>query len=512
MSTPKINLDTLPDSLCGFKIKSLLGSGNYSSVYLGQGDVAIKKSDLSKEFEDIVPELDILSRVNHPNVVLANKIDFDAETACLVMPAGYINLKNYIDKSMHLLTNNMKEDIILSIMGGLNYLHQNFILHLDLHAENIVLYKEGDGFVPKIIDFGLARNFNETITKLHFNLSLSPPEVILNKMEGKNVEVGPEFDNWYLANVIYYIYYGFYPFYNQKLSSLDMLLVIKNLFGLTPEQQERVNKKINANNDYLLDWAESYKIPKLDQFNLFIADPIIRADLTLFLPNENTDYIKYPDFKINIQLINRENVLEWLYMVTKHLSFPEKVFYEAVELLERIAEFTEISSANLNFWALVCLDLASLFMYTQIKLKDYMDLLNDGTTKEDFKIAEREIIKKLKGGYFKPTLDMLYPEFTKLDVLDSYFNQKIPSIILSELESQYSQNISNDDFRLELSERPSSSMSGSSDDFRLELSDKTSSGYSSLSESESSNTQKKINDLWLRLSGSPSSSLSSDYF
>jgi len=48
--------------------------------------------------------------------------------------------------------------LIKGICQGLHYLHQKNIAHLDLKPENILL---GYDMVPKIIDFGLSRHFDE---------------------------------------------------------------------------------------------------------------------------------------------------------------------------------------------------------------------------------------------------------------------------------------------------------------------------------------------------------------
>jgi serine/threonine protein kinase len=49
-------------------------------------------------------------------------------------------------------------NIIIGICEGLQYLHENYIVHLDLKPANILL---DNNMVPKITDFGLSRCFNE---------------------------------------------------------------------------------------------------------------------------------------------------------------------------------------------------------------------------------------------------------------------------------------------------------------------------------------------------------------
>jgi serine/threonine protein kinase len=53
---------------------------------------------------------------------------------------------------------NKRFKIIKGICEGLQYLHENNIVHLDLKPPNILL---NDNMVPKISDFGLSRCFEE---------------------------------------------------------------------------------------------------------------------------------------------------------------------------------------------------------------------------------------------------------------------------------------------------------------------------------------------------------------
>jgi serine/threonine protein kinase len=52
--------------------------------------------------------------------------------------------------------------IIKGICVGLQYLHENNIIHMDLKPANILL---DDNMSPKISDFGLSRCFDENQSK-----------------------------------------------------------------------------------------------------------------------------------------------------------------------------------------------------------------------------------------------------------------------------------------------------------------------------------------------------------
>src|SRR5690606_3494722 len=54
------------------------------------------------------------------------------------------------------------KDIILSVLNGLNYLHNRQIVHNDITNQNIMLDLSGRVAIPKIIDFGYARLLQQT--------------------------------------------------------------------------------------------------------------------------------------------------------------------------------------------------------------------------------------------------------------------------------------------------------------------------------------------------------------
>lgn len=67
--------------------------------------------------------------------------------------SNFINNKNIIAKY------EIKDTIIKGIINGLRFLHCNKVTHGDLKTNNIVIFKENDKYIPKIIDFGLS-NYN----------------------------------------------------------------------------------------------------------------------------------------------------------------------------------------------------------------------------------------------------------------------------------------------------------------------------------------------------------------
>ena len=50
--------------------------------------------------------------------------------------------------------------ILLNVLEGLNYLHENEIIHGDIKSANILIDEENDEFVFKLTDFGTSKNLS----------------------------------------------------------------------------------------------------------------------------------------------------------------------------------------------------------------------------------------------------------------------------------------------------------------------------------------------------------------
>ena len=166
-----------------YKIEQVLGAGGFGITYLAR-DVNLNYLVVIKEFlphdmatreqtkSTVVPftkntqsyehllkrfseEAQLLAKMHHPNVVKVTRFFRANNTAYFVMEyAEGETLKSYLQKHPSL-----NEEEILSIMmpvlEGTKYVHQQGFLHRDIAPDNIYLTKNG---MPLLIDFGAARD------------------------------------------------------------------------------------------------------------------------------------------------------------------------------------------------------------------------------------------------------------------------------------------------------------------------------------------------------------------
>jgi transitional endoplasmic reticulum ATPase len=116
-----------------------------------------------------VLEIEILKKLKHPNIVKfedsGNLLIDNQKYAYAIL--DFISGETLADKMKREQTFNSYEakDIVLGVLNGLNYLHnqKNPIIHNDITNLNVMLDLSGQVSVPKIIDFGYARFLNQSI-------------------------------------------------------------------------------------------------------------------------------------------------------------------------------------------------------------------------------------------------------------------------------------------------------------------------------------------------------------
>ncbi|CAG8488544.1 10953_t:CDS:2, partial [Funneliformis mosseae] len=95
------------------------------------------------------------------------------------------DLQNYLEKNFKSLTWFHKKILAFQIAEGLNYLHNENILHRDLHTKNIVIHDEK----AKITDFGISKNMNTQSSSEEALLCIK----IINGVRENAVENTPKF-------------------------------------------------------------------------------------------------------------------------------------------------------------------------------------------------------------------------------------------------------------------------------------------------------------------------------
>ena len=182
---------------------------------------------------DIEQEIEICLNLAHPSILAYYDVVHSNDSIYLIMEYAQENLYKKI-KSMPLSEVKVKKYIV-SIMQGIEYLHQQNITHRDIKAANILLCNDK----PKISDFGLSTYVNKLIPN-HLD------DVNKSKIEGSVYWMAPEIiqgdqltlssDIWSLGCLIVELLHGQPPFYDRRSAFNVMYHISQNNESPIPSQ------------------------------------------------------------------------------------------------------------------------------------------------------------------------------------------------------------------------------------------------------------------------------------
>ena len=214
--------------LSDFTIKEELGKGAFGSVYLVKRNIdgqeyAMKRVKIiqldEKEKENALNEIRILASLNHKNIIGYNEAFFDEITRTLNIVMEYANDGDLSKKIKYNLKNGLifREDVIwdylIQILEGINYLHENKIMHRDLKSANLFLMKDGtikigDLNVSKISEMGIA--YTQIGTPYY-----ASPEIWMDKSYDYKSDI------WSIGCIIYELCMLLPPFRGTSIKNLS---------------------------------------------------------------------------------------------------------------------------------------------------------------------------------------------------------------------------------------------------------------------------------------------------
>uniref|UniRef100_A0A8C1A2I3 Myosin light chain kinase 3 n=1 Tax=Cyprinus carpio carpio TaxID=630221 RepID=A0A8C1A2I3_CYPCA len=197
------------------KPDEVLGGGRFGQVHkcaeLSSGltlAAKIIKVRGMKERDEVKNEIGVMNQLNHANLIQLYDAFESRTNLTLIMEyvEGGELFERIIDENYQLT----ELDAIVftrQICEGVQYLHQQYILHLDLKPENI-LCVNSTGNQIKIIDFGLARKYRPR-EKLKVNFGT--PEFLAPEVVNYDFVSFPT-DMWSVGVITYMLLSGLSPF------------------------------------------------------------------------------------------------------------------------------------------------------------------------------------------------------------------------------------------------------------------------------------------------------------
>ena len=201
-----------------YKFRDNLGGGHFGKVRLGYrrnekpppfyAIKSISKRNLTdKDLEDLIKEVDIISCLDHPNIIKFYETYHDKFYFHIVMEL--CKGKEVFDRIVE--DGRIKEKkvcmVIMKVLHAISCCHSRGVTHRDLKPENILFETLDSESEIKLIDFGLSRKvFNDE--KMHTILG-TPYYVAPEVLQG---EYDEKCDIWSIGALTYIMLCGDPPF------------------------------------------------------------------------------------------------------------------------------------------------------------------------------------------------------------------------------------------------------------------------------------------------------------
>lgn len=208
-----------------YDMKKVIGRGAFSVVREGIRKATGKKYAIKcisknlidkKELALLEREIDIMKKLQHPNIIQLMEVIDTPDTLYLVLEFAsggelfdaIVNRGSYSESDA--------ANICLQILEAIKYVHDHGIAHRDLKPENLLLANEpGEKDKIKIADFGLSKDFGQEQLQTSCGTpDYVAPEVLMGEQYDEAVDI------WSIGVITYVLLCGFPPFYGETQKEL----------------------------------------------------------------------------------------------------------------------------------------------------------------------------------------------------------------------------------------------------------------------------------------------------
>lgn len=208
-----------------FQIQKLLGKGGMGEVYLARQlslgrDIALKilparLRDQKARVQRFFKEVEIMARLDHPNIVMAHEAGEDEDILYLAMsyvPGDSLEKRLQHDGPMAELD---ALKLIDKLAGALDYAwREHHFLHRDIKPANILLTSGGE---IKLTDFGLAKCLDDATELTMSGDIIGSPNYMSPEQINNCADLDYRSDMYSLGTTLYHLLTGKLPFAGSTL-------------------------------------------------------------------------------------------------------------------------------------------------------------------------------------------------------------------------------------------------------------------------------------------------------
>ena len=215
-----------------YKLLRILGEGGFAVVYLAEQKkpvrrrVALKIIKPGMDSKQVIArfeaERQALALLDHPNIAHV----YDAGTARFGRPYFAMEFVKGLPLTEHCdrqkLTIEERLRLFLQVCEAVQHAHHKGIIHRDIKPSNIQVCIEAEHFIPKIIDFGVAKALTQPLTERTLvteqgQMVGTPEYMSPEQAEMTNQDIDTRTDIYSLGAVLYRLLTGALPFESEKL-------------------------------------------------------------------------------------------------------------------------------------------------------------------------------------------------------------------------------------------------------------------------------------------------------